>query len=63
MKTENGRGKKRQDRGMEDMMGEAKVWVEQVIIPTYEVGEAEKNPMFLVLYALSDFLITIFSHG
>ncbi len=44
-------------------MGEAKVWVEQVIIPTYEVGEAEKNPMFLVLYALSDFLITIFSHG
>ena len=28
-------------------MGEAKVWVEQVIIPTYEVGEAEKNPMFL----------------
>ena len=47
MKTENGRGKKRQDRGMEDMMGEAKVWVEQVIIPTYEVGEAEKNPMFL----------------
>ena len=32
---------------MEDMMGEAKVWVEQVIIPTYEVGEAEKNPMFL----------------
>ena len=43
MKTENGRGKKRQDRGMEDMMGEAKVWVEQVIIPTYEVGEAEKQ--------------------
>ncbi|MDF2802273.1 MAG: repeat-containing protein, partial [Anaerocolumna sp.] len=24
-----------------------KIWKEQVIIPTYEVGEAEKNPIFL----------------
>ncbi len=28
-------------------MDEAKVWVEKVIIPTYEIGEAEKNPVFL----------------
>ncbi len=28
-------------------MGKAKVWEEQVIIPTYEIGEAEKNPIFL----------------
>lgn len=28
-------------------MGSAKIWEEQVIIPTYEIGEAEKNPMFL----------------
>lgn len=28
-------------------MREAKVWVEKIIIPTYEIGEAEKNPMFL----------------
>jgi tetratricopeptide (TPR) repeat protein len=26
---------------------EARVWVENVIIPTYEIGEAEKNPIFL----------------
>ena len=24
-----------------------KVWEEEIIIPTYEIGEAEKNPMFL----------------
>lgn len=24
-----------------------KAWREQVVIPTYEVGEAEKNPIFL----------------
>ena len=24
-----------------------KVWKEQVVIPTYEVGAPEKNPMFL----------------
>lgn len=28
-------------------MREAKVWVEKIVIPTYEIGEAEKNPMFL----------------
>ncbi|WP_310602155.1 DUF5107 domain-containing protein [Anaerosporobacter sp.] len=28
-------------------MSEAKVWIEKVMIPTYEIGEAEKNPMFL----------------
>lgn len=28
-------------------MMEAKIWTEQVHIPTYEVGEAEKNPIFL----------------
>lgn len=28
-------------------MREAKVWVEKVNIPTYEIGEAEKNPIFL----------------
>ncbi len=28
-------------------MREAKVWAEKVSIPTYEIGEAEKNPIFL----------------
>lgn len=28
-------------------MNEAKVWKETIIIPTYEIGEAEKIPMFL----------------
>lgn len=28
-------------------MGKVKVWVEKVAIPTYEIGEAEKNPIFL----------------
>ena len=28
-------------------MSEVKVWEEIVIIPTYEIGEAEKNPIFL----------------
>ncbi len=28
-------------------MDAVKVWEEQVIIPTYEVGEADRNPMFL----------------
>lgn len=28
-------------------MSEVKVWEECVIIPTYEIGEAEKNPIFL----------------
>ena len=28
-------------------MTEVKMWQEEVIIPTYEIGEADKNPMFL----------------
>ena len=28
-------------------MDAVKVWEEKVVIPTYEVGEADKNPMFL----------------
>ena len=28
-------------------MEEVKIWEEQVMIPTYEVREADKNPMFL----------------
>ncbi len=28
-------------------MSSAKVWAETVVIPTYEIGEAEKNPVFL----------------
>lgn len=28
-------------------MNEVKIWEEEVIIPTYEVGEPDKNPMFL----------------
>ncbi|MDE7266241.1 MAG: DUF5107 domain-containing protein [Lachnospiraceae bacterium] len=28
-------------------MSNTKVWVEQVVIPTYEIGEPEKNPIFL----------------
>lgn len=28
-------------------MSEAKIWMEKVLIPTYEIGEAEKNPIFL----------------
>lgn len=29
------------------MVADVKIWEEQVVIPTYEVGEADKNPMFL----------------
>ncbi len=28
-------------------MSEVKIWEEEVVIPTYEVGKPEKNPMFL----------------
>ena len=28
-------------------MDAVKVWEEKVVIPTYEVGEVDKNPMFL----------------
>lgn len=28
-------------------MSQARVWAEQITIPTYEIGEAEKNPIFL----------------
>ena len=32
---------------MRVIMDEVKVWEETVKIPTYEVGEAQKNPIFL----------------
>ena len=28
-------------------MNNAAIWAEKVMIPTYEIGEAEKNPIFL----------------
>ena len=28
-------------------MEEVKIWEEEVVIPTYEIGEPDKNPMFL----------------
>ena len=28
-------------------MGTVNIWEEKIVIPTYEIGEAEKNPMFL----------------
>ncbi len=28
-------------------MNEVRVWEEKVVIPTYEIGKAEKNPIFL----------------
>ena len=28
-------------------MGTVKIWEEERIIPTYDIGEADKNPMFL----------------
>lgn len=28
-------------------MSGAKVWIEKTVIPTYEIGEAEKNPVFI----------------
>ena len=28
-------------------MSNAAIWAEKVMIPTYEIGEAEKNPIFL----------------
>lgn len=32
---------------MEGDMNEVRVWEEKVVIPTYEIGKAEKNPIFL----------------
>ena len=32
---------------MEHQAGRAEVWQERVMIPTYGVGQPEKNPMFL----------------
>lgn len=32
---------------METVWKETKVWEEEIVIPTYEVGEADKNPIFL----------------
>lgn len=28
-------------------MNSVKIWEEQIVLPTYEIGEADKNPMFL----------------
>ena len=28
-------------------MQKANVWAEKIMIPTYEIGEPEKNPIFL----------------
>lgn len=28
-------------------MDAVKIWEESIVIPTYEAGEADKNPMFL----------------
>ena len=28
-------------------MQEVKIWEEPVVIPTYEIGAADRNPMFL----------------
>ena len=30
-----------------DKLGEVKAWEETIMLPTYETGENEKNPMFL----------------
>lgn len=32
---------------MENKLHQAKVWTEQVVIPTYGIGKPDKNPMFL----------------
>ena len=32
---------------MEHISGQAEIWVEQIMLPTYGVGKADKNPMFL----------------
>ncbi len=28
-------------------MSEVRIWEEDVVIPTYEAGKADRNPMFL----------------
>lgn len=32
---------------MEHIQGHAEIWVEQIMLPTYGIGKADKNPMFL----------------
>ena len=32
---------------MQHIPGQAEIWVEQVMLPTYGIGKADKNPMFL----------------
>ena len=39
--------KKRERVEKEDKMEQVRVWAEKTMIPTYEVGEPEKNPMFI----------------
>ena len=33
--------------GKDEKMNKAKIWEEEIVIPTYEVGMPDKNPMFL----------------
>lgn len=33
--------------GKDEKMDKAKIWEEEIVIPTYEVGKPDKNPMFL----------------
>ena len=28
-------------------MDDVRIWEERIVLPTYEIGEADKNPMFL----------------
>lgn len=43
-----------------------KAWKEQVVIPTYEVGKPEKNPMFLEIAFIREvavsFILTLLSN-
>ena len=41
------RSKKKSRKGRRKNMESVKIWEEQIVLPTYEVGEADKNPMFL----------------
>ena len=42
-------------------MSEVRIWEEEVVIPTYETGKPDKNPMFLEkrVYTQSGWKMTI----
>ena len=40
-------GSRKNETEQEAVMTEVRAWAEQTVIPTYEVGEPEKNPIFL----------------